>query len=147
MQTLNGNIGTLTENYNAIGDSVLHLFTCGVRPIGIGAKHRAKLAEWEACNAKQREKRQDVKSANQEIKVAGKAANKGVDNPLAPPVDEQLFTPNNNVATTPQNLNVPVDSNVPNATNNNSKTLMYAGIGVAVVVVTIIVIVIVKKNK
>lgn len=67
----NASIITSDESWsNAYGDSLLHLRTCGVRPIGIGARHKAKLATWEACVKADQARIQSQKQAKTDAKIA-----------------------------------------------------------------------------
>lgn len=58
-----GRIPSQEEYHNLIGP-------CGIRPIGIGKRHRAKLAAWDAC----RKQAQDDKAAGRKAEASSSAS-------------------------------------------------------------------------
>lgn len=58
------------DESNVIGEGVMNLKACGVKPLGIGKKGKAKLAEWEQCVADN----EALKKKNKELKIEKKQA-------------------------------------------------------------------------
>lgn len=120
--------GVVTKRYhsnhgkmhNAFGDSLIHLRSCGVRPIGIGKKHQQKLAEWEACN-------NEIRSAIKDKKIDRIEPEAGVTIPdlATPPLVDMPKTVNTPVA--------PIDYTIKSDTTNMSKILKYSLVGVAII--------------
>lgn len=107
---------------NAIG-------TCGMRPVGIGKKHKERLAAWDEC----RKKLQDLKLQEKEGKVSAKDAEAQANVALANAVAGGVDTTGSSSNVGPDGTPLP-DPNNPQATGMSMAAMIGIAVGGAIVV-------------